>query len=113
VEDYTCSRVTVLSASSSLQCSRSRVALLEKIDSAPLYRQGIVISNVDHAHNVLPLFVNLQLNSKIHQENMADLIIPPYALYCQSMLPHLIVSVAVQCLPQSRAASVTHRPAIL
>jgi len=32
------------------------------------------------------LFVNLQLNSKIHQENMADFIIPPYDLYCQSML---------------------------
>jgi len=66
----------------------------------------IVITNVDHAHNFLPLSVNFQLNSKIYQENMADFIIPPYDLHCQSMLPNLI-SVAVQCLahtvPQSRA----------
>jgi len=51
--------------------------------------QGIVVSNVDHAHNFLPLFVNLQLNSNIHQENMADFIIPPYDLYCPPVLPHL------------------------
>jgi len=56
----------------------SSVALLEKFDSAPLYRQGIVISNVDHALNFLTLFVNLQLNSKIHQQNMADFVLQPH-----------------------------------
>jgi len=79
----------------------SSVALLEKLASAPTSRsistvplehngQGIVISNVDHAHYYfLPLFVTLQLNGKIHQKNMADFIIPPYDLYCPSVLPHL------------------------
>jgi len=56
-------------------------------------------------------FVNLQLNSKIHQENMADFIIPPYDLY------GIFVSVAVQYLaytmPQSRAPWVTQRQAAI
>ena len=48
--------------------------------------QSIVTSNADNAPTFLSLFVNLQLNSMVQKEKMGEFIIPPYDLYCPSVM---------------------------